>query len=85
MQALLRLNEAQQLFDGLGDSLLRPALASFFEERRRESVENLLRAVRKPQRDTMQEARFAGMVEAYDNGLRDLDAFAKQQLEAAKV
>lgn len=44
----------------------------------------LLRAVRKPTRDTMQEARYAGMVEAYENLMMDLESFARKKLDEAK-
>lgn len=80
----LRLSEAQQLYEGVQDPLLRPALIAFFEERQKIEMVALLNAVRQPVRDTMKEARFAGMVEAYENALTDLEYFAKQQLGAAK-
>lgn len=44
----------------------------------------LLRAVRQQTRDTMREARIAGLCEAYENGLPDLTAFARKALEEAK-
>jgi len=84
MQTLLRLNESQTLHDALQDPLFRPALETFFEERKRESVEMLLRAVRQPIRDTMKEARLAGKVEAYEDSLRDMIQFAQEQMREAK-
>ncbi len=63
--------------------MLRPALEQFFAEQKRETVELLLSAVRHSIRDTMKESRLAGKIEAFENCLHDLEAFAKQQLERA--
>jgi hypothetical protein len=79
----LRLAEAQQLHDGLDDSLLRPALQAFFEEQRMAHLEMVVRAVCSPARDTMKEARLAGKVEAYETALMELTRFAKNQLKQA--
>lgn len=52
---------------------------------RAEALVDLVSAVRSPERDTMKEAALAGKVEAYETLLSQLDYFAEQQLEAAKV
>jgi len=39
MQSLLRLNEAQVLYDAVNDPLLRPALEAFFKKQRDEHLE----------------------------------------------
>jgi hypothetical protein len=83
MPAQLRLSEAQTLFEAIREPMLRPALEAFFEEQKRETIEMLLSAVRQGARDTMKEARLAGKVEAYENTLREMELFAKEQLEQA--
>ncbi len=80
---VMRLAEAQQLYDGLSDPLLRPALAEFFTEQRTTNVDALLHAVQQHQRDTMKEARLAGKVEAYETCLEDLQRFAERQVREA--
>jgi hypothetical protein len=67
----------------LNDPSIRPALEAFFSEQRMETIELLLSAVRQGVRDTMKEARLAGKVEAYENTLREMEQFAKEQLENA--
>lgn len=52
-------------------------------EQRSDTIELLLSAVRQGVRDTLKEARLAGKVEAYESTLRDLELFAKTQLELA--
>lgn len=76
----LRLAEAQQLYEALDDPLLRPALDAFFHDRRIETLDMLLQAVRHPVRDTMKEARLAGKVEAYESALTELKHFAAESL-----
>lgn len=83
IQTQLRLAESQTLYEALNDALFRPSLEAFFNEQRQEHIEMLLLAVRQSIRDTMKEARLAGKVEAYENALRDLEHFAKKQLEQA--
>jgi hypothetical protein len=83
MQAQLRLAESQTLYDAINDPLFRPALEAFFVQRKEQSVELLLSAVRKSVRDTMWEARLAGKVEAYEDTLRELETFAREQIENA--
>ncbi len=56
----------------------------FFESQKAENVEMLLRAVRQSVRDTMKESRLAGKIEAYEDGLRDLQRFAEEQIRSAK-
>lgn len=80
----LRLTEAQQLYDGLNDPLLRPALAAFFEEQEKQAVSDLLRSVRQKIRDTMREASCAGKAEAFETMMSELDKFADRQLKQAK-
>jgi hypothetical protein len=38
-------------------------------------------AVRKPVRDTMKEARLAGMAESYEEALGEMTRFAEEQLK----
>ena len=83
MPTQLRLNEAQQLYDGLQDPLLSAALIAFFERAKQECVEMLLNAVRHTIRDTMKEARLAGKIEAYENAVHDLEQFAREQIKGA--
>jgi hypothetical protein len=83
MPALLRLSESQLLLEALSDPSIRPALESFFSEQRTDTIELLLKAVRLSVRDTMKEARLAGKVEAYENTLREMEHFAKEQLQMA--
>ena len=80
MAASLRLAESQQLYDGLTDPLLKPALEQFFEEQRQETLDALVTAVRQSVRDTMKEARLAGKVEVYENVFGELRRFAEKQL-----
>ena len=80
---LLRLSEAQQLNEGLGDSLLRPALEAFALEFRLEFLNQLVQAVRQKERDTMKESYLAGKVEAYETLLSQLEHFAQEQLQKA--
>jgi hypothetical protein len=82
-QSPLRLSEAQQLYDGLADPLLRAALVAFFEKQKQDLRESLLNAVRQHQRDTMREARIAGQEEAYSECLRDMQRFAEESLRNA--
>ena len=79
----LRLAEAQQLYDGLRDPLLRAALEAFFEQATGEAREDLLSAVLQPIRDTMKEARLAGRSKALEGCLREMEEFAKKALERA--
>lgn len=79
----LRLAEAQQLYDGLSDALLRPALTQFFQTQRADALEELQRAVLQNMRDTMKEARLAGRVDAYEKALPELQRFAEKQLREA--
>jgi len=81
---MLGLAEASQLHDAVSDPLLRPALLDFIEHQKLIYMAGLLRAVRQPSRDTMKEARFAGMVEAYENLMGDLEIFARKKLDEAK-
>jgi hypothetical protein len=80
---ILRLAEAQTLRDAVNDSLFRPSLAAFFNQKRDESVEQLLAAVRQHVRDNQKESRLAGKVEAYENVVEDLKRFAEEQLRGA--
>ena len=79
----LRLAEAQQLHDALGDPLLRPALTAFFHEEHTEQLRQLVQAIRLPERDTMKEAQLAGKVEAYETALSSMERFAEEQLRRA--
>jgi hypothetical protein len=79
----VRLNVAQQLYDGLQDPLLSEALQTFFEKQQNELREKLLSAVRQHIRDTMKEARIAGMEEAYSECLGEMRRFAEEQLRNA--
>lgn len=79
----LRLAEAQQLYDGLNDPLLRAGLLAFFENQKKDLRESLLSAVRQHQRDTMKEARLAGKEESYDECLREMQRFAEESLRGA--
>lgn len=79
----LRISEAQQLFDGLNDPLLMPALTAFFEEQYKNTMEELLRAVCQHQRDTMKEARLAGKIAAYQDCESELRRFAEESLRSA--
>jgi len=79
----LRLAEAQQLYDGLNDPLLRAALQAFIEKQRQDLRDGLLHAVRQHVRDTMKEARLAGKEESYDEFLLELSRFAEEQLRNA--
>jgi hypothetical protein len=58
-------------------------LQAFFDEQKREHVERLLSAVRKPVRDTMKEAQLAGKVEAYEQIFPDLERFAEEAMRNA--
>ena len=82
--SVLRLAEAQTLFEALNDSLFRPSLETFFAEKKQEHTEMLLRAVRLSIRDTMKEARLAGMVQAYEECLGEMQRFAKEQLQEVR-
>ncbi len=73
----------QLLYDGTNDPLLIAGLAEFFAEQQRVRTEELLHAVRQHMRDTMREARLAGMVEAYESALEDLRRYAEKQLRGA--
>jgi len=79
----LRLAESQTLFEALNDPLLRPALEAFVQQQKEFLTEQLLGSVRSKERDTMRDSRFAGLIEAYEDLLRDLEHFAKEQLEKA--
>jgi hypothetical protein len=80
---LLRLSEAQQLNEGLEDTLLRPALEAFAVEMRQHYLEELVQAVLKLERDTHRESYLAGRVDAYEVLLSDLRFFASEQLQQA--
>lgn len=80
MAQRLRMAEAQQLYDGLNDALLRPALEAFFAEQLEQVKDELLAAVRLNARDTLKESRLAGMATAYEDAMRDLAKFAEKQL-----
>lgn len=82
--AILRLAEASQLYDAVSDPLLKPALLEFIEHQKIMHMAVLLRAVRQNDRDTMKEARCAGIVEAYENLMLDLEDFARKKLDEAK-
>jgi hypothetical protein len=58
-------------------------LEAFFEQQKRDTVEMLLSAVRHAIRDNQKESRLAGKVEAYENTLRELEQFAREQLQVA--
>lgn len=83
MQPQLRLAESQTLFEALNDPLFRPALEAFFAEKKQDTIEMLLSAVRQSVRDNQKESRLAGQIEAYDNTLREMEHFAKEQLQKA--
>ena len=83
MQSLLRLNEAQVLYDAVNDPLLRPALEAFFKKQRDEHLESLVSAVRQHIRDTMKEARLAGKAESYEEAFGELQRFAQEQLKSS--
>jgi hypothetical protein len=70
----------QLLYDGTNDPLLVAALEEFFAEQARIRTNELLHAVRQHVRDTMKEARLAGMVEAYESALEDLRRYAEKKL-----
>lgn len=71
------------LYEAVNDSLNGPAMAAFFDQEKAFLVEQLLTAVRLKDRDTMKEARFAGMIQAYEECLDNLKRFAKEQLQEA--
>lgn len=71
------------LFDAVRDPMVAAGLNTFAQQMKRENVEQLLRAVRRNDRDTMQEARFAGKVEAYEAMMEDLEQFSEEQLKGA--
>ena len=79
----LHLSQAQLLHEALNDPALRPSLEAFFAEQRQENIEMLLSAVRHSIRDNQEESRLAGKIEAYENTLRELEQFARKQLEEA--
>ncbi len=83
MPTQLRLAESQTLYESLNDPLFRPALEAFFAEKREELIEMLLSAVRQSVRDNQKESRLAGQVEAYENTLREMEHFAREQLAKA--
>ena len=76
----MRLAEAQQLLEGLNDSLLRPALEEFFAKQKEDRLDSLVRAVRQNVRDTMKEANLAGQAEVYEHIMSDLERFAERSL-----
>jgi hypothetical protein len=80
---MLRLAEAQQLYDALNDPLIKAALELFFREQEKVYLALLVRAIREKQRDTMKEAQLAGKIEAYELTLSELRQFAERQLQAA--
>lgn len=77
--------EAQQLLDGLGDALLRPALEAFFEDQKQLYLSQLTRAVRqrKSVKDTWMESELAGKIAVYESILAELDTFARTQMQEA--
>lgn len=79
----LRIAEAQQLYDAVTDPLCKPALVECFNVMRARSLDSLLDAVRRDERDTLKEARLAGMVEAYETAMDDIALFAEKQLREA--
>jgi hypothetical protein len=79
----VRLAEASQLTEGLSDPLLKPALEAFAREQRGSYMSDLLIQIRLPERDTMKEARLAGLIEAYETLMSDLTRFAERSLERA--
>jgi hypothetical protein len=56
-------------------------LLAFFADRKRETLDRLMDAVQQSSRDTMKEARLAGMAEAYTNAMMDLQKFADDALK----
>jgi hypothetical protein len=72
------------LYEGLQDALLRPALATFFQDQRTGYLNMLVQAVRQSDRNTLYEAQLAGKVEAYETALEDLDRYAKEQMAHAQ-
>ena len=80
---MLRMAQAQQLYDALDDPLLNEALQDFFNVRRELHTEELLAAVRQHVRDTMKEARLAGKVEVYEEIVSELRRYAEEQLRSA--
>lgn len=79
----LRLAEAQQLYDGLNDPLLRPALEAFFSEQRELYLADLLASVLKPNRDFYRESYLAGKADAALTELLEMRHYAERQLREA--
>jgi hypothetical protein len=75
--------EAQQLWDAVNDPLLRAALEKFFQYSERRAKDDLVQLVLQAHRDTMKEAKQAGAATVYHDFLRDLEIFAKKQIEEA--
>lgn len=71
------------LHDAINDPFFAHALDEFFSDKKQEHADLLLRAVRQPVRDTMKEARIAGMVEVYEECGEQLRHFAQEQLKEA--
>ena len=75
----MRLAEAQALQNALSDPSVCSAIREFCSSRREYFIDLLLRKVRLSTRDTMQEARLAGQVEAYEDCFEELRKFAHEQ------
>lgn len=80
---MLRMAQAQQLYDGLDDPLLNEALQDFFKRQRETYTDELLSAVRQHIRDNQKESRLAGKVEVYEEILSDLRRYAEEQIKSA--
>lgn len=82
---VLRISEAQQLYEALRDPLLRPALQEFFHDQAKSYTGMLLNQIKVNPRDTMKEAELAGRVDAYDTAFLELEHYAARMLKEATL
>lgn len=81
---MLRLAEAQQLYDAVNDPLCRAGLAAFFKEQTGEHVKLLLSAIaRNKERNFYKESELKGKIDAYETSFPELERYAQRQLETA--
>jgi hypothetical protein len=80
----LRLSQAQQLIEALGDPLLRPTLEEFCQRERLAGLNDLVQAVRTHDRDFHRESFLAGKIEVFETLMQLLEKFATEAMEKAQ-
>lgn len=81
---MLRLAEAQQLYDAVNDPLCHAGLTAFFKEQTGEHVKLLLQAIaRNKERNFYKESELKGKVDAYETAIAELEHFAARQIAQA--